>query len=66
MSLINPKLRKLLWDLVAIVAAVGVIYGTIQYFEHAGAWKTLVMVPLLLVLGYLAIEVIYPLWYGNE
>ena len=66
MSLISPKLHKLLWDLVAIAASAGVIYGTVQYLEYAGPWKTLVMVPLMLVLGWLAVNVIYPLWHGHE
>ena len=73
MSLISPKLHKLLWDLVAVAASAGVVYGTIQYLEYVGPWKTLVMVLLMLVLGWLvlvlgwlAVTVIYPLWWGHE
>jgi len=55
--------RRLWWDAVAIVAAAGAIYSAIEYVEYAGPWKALVMVPLMLVLGYLAVEVLYPLWF---
>jgi len=42
-----------------------VVYGAVEYFQYAGPWKTLVMVPLMLVLGYLAVEVLYPLWFKD-
>jgi hypothetical protein len=58
--------RRLLWDLVAVIASVGVIYGTIEYIEYAGPWKALVAIPLMLVLGFLAVEVVYPLWWGHR
>jgi hypothetical protein len=54
-----------MWDAIAVGASVGIIYGTVEYIEYAGPWKALVVVPLMLVLGYLGVEVIYPLWFGG-
>jgi hypothetical protein len=58
--------RKLLWDLVAVAAICGLIYGTVEFYQYAGPWKTLVMVPLMFVLGWMAINFIYPLWFGDD
>jgi hypothetical protein len=62
----KARYRRWLWDLTAIAAVAGMIYGAIEYYEYAGPWKTLVMVPLMFVLGWLGVNVIYPLWYGHE
>jgi hypothetical protein len=61
----KPFLRRLAWDIVTVVAVAGLIYGTIEYYSYAGLWSTLIMVPLMAILGYLAFEIIYPLWFGN-
>jgi hypothetical protein len=55
-----------MWDAIAVGTSVGIIYGTVEYIEYAGPWKALVAVPLMLVLGYLAVEIIYPLWWGHD
>jgi len=59
------KQRKLWWDFVAVIAAAGLIYGIIEYVEVAGVWRSMVMVPMMLVLGFLAVEIVYPLWFRD-
>ena len=49
-----------------VVAGIGLIYGTIDYYNYFGLWKTLVMVPLLVLLGYLSVEMCYPMWFGHD
>jgi len=49
-----------------VVAAAGVVYGSIEYIQYADPWKALVMIPLMLVLGWLAVEVVYPMWFGDR
>ena len=62
---LKPKYRKLWWDLVTVAALAGVVYSTIEYVEYAGPWKALLMVPLMILAGYLAVEVLYPLWFRD-
>jgi hypothetical protein len=49
-----------------LFAAAGFIYGAIEYYYYAGPWKALAMVPLMAMLGYLAMEIIYPMWFGRR
>jgi len=53
----------LFWDLVAAAVIAGIIYGAIQYVEFAGPWKALVVIPLMLVTGFFAASMLYPLWF---
>ena len=62
----SRKQRRLWWDFVALIGFAGIIYGAIEYIEAAGAWKALVMIPLMLVLGYMAVEILYPLWFREQ
>jgi len=49
-----------------MVAAVGgILYGTLEYIQYAGAWKALVAIPLMLVMGWMAATMIYPLWFRD-
>jgi len=57
--------RRLFWDFVMVAAIGGIIYGAVEYVEYAGPWKALVMIPLLGVLGYLAVEIIGPMWFRD-
>jgi len=63
-------MRKILkcswWDFVALIGVAGVTYGTFGYIEYAGIWKSLVMVPLLFALGFFAVEILYPIWFGQK
>jgi len=61
----TPGQRKLWWNFVLVAAVAGIIYGSIEYIQYAGPWKALVMIPLMLVLGYLAVQVVYPLWFRD-
>ena len=55
--------HRLFWDLVAAAVIAGIIYGAIQYVEFAGPWKALVVIPLMLVTGFFAASMLYPLWF---
>ncbi len=66
MFLRKKRYRKLFWDLVTVAAIVGLIYGIVEYYDYAGPWKTLIMVPVMVVLGYLAVEICYPMWFGPD
>jgi hypothetical protein len=62
----QKRYRKLFWDLMIVAAVAGFIYGTVEYVQYAGPWTALVMVPLMALLGYLAMEIIYPMWFGRR
>ena len=59
----TPGQRKLWWNLVMVAAVAGIICGSIEMIEYWGVWKALMAIPLMGVLGYLAVEVLYPLWF---
>ena len=61
----SPMVRKLFWDFVAVAAIGGIIFGSINYIEQAGPWKALVIIPLMMVLGYMAFSMIYPMWFRD-
>jgi len=50
--------------MVATIA--GIIYGSLEYIEYKGVWNALVVIPLMLVLGYLAVEILYSLWFRDD
>jgi len=58
--------RKLIWDFVTVAAIGGIVWGGFQYYEFAGPWKSLVMIPLMLALGWLMIATLYPLWFSDK
>jgi len=57
---------RLLWDAVALLAASGLIYVSIEFYNIYGPWKSLAMVPAMLVLGWMAVNLLYPMWYGDD
>jgi len=61
----SPMARRLFWDFVTVAAIGGIIYSSIEFIQFAGPWKALVYIPLMLVLGWLAINMIYPLWFRD-
>ena len=64
-SLKTRKSRKLFWDLVMVAAIAGLIYGSLEYIQYAGPWKALVIIPLMLVMGWMAVTMIYPMWFRD-
>jgi len=54
------------WNLVAVVAVVGFIYGTVELVRDHGVWKGLAGAAICAVLGILAIEILYPLWFSDR
>jgi len=45
-----------------VVAAGGIVYAAVEYVA-VDPWKALVIIPLMAVSGYLAVEMLYPLWF---
>jgi hypothetical protein len=62
----KPFLRRFTWDIVVVVAIAGLIYGIVEFYNYAGPWKTLVVAPLMAIVGYLAVEICYPMWFGPD
>jgi len=58
--------KKLLRDAVTLLAAGGVIYGAWGIVEVKGWWIGLLMAAAAGVAGWLAIEFLYPLWFGRR
>jgi hypothetical protein len=62
----KPFLRRLAWDIVTVAVIAVLIYGIVEFYDYAGLWKTLIVVPLTALLGYLAVEILYPFWFGLD
>jgi len=62
---IKPRTRRLLWDLVTVLAAVGIAYSTIELIEYHGTVKGLAGALVAVVFGMICVEVLYPLWFGS-
>ena len=61
----RPSVRRRLWDLVMLVAAVGLTYSAYEDIEIQGWGLGLPMVLVAGLLGYFALELLYPLWFGG-
>jgi len=64
-SLRTKKSRRLMWDFVMVAAVAGIIYGTVEYIQYAGPWKALVAIPLLMVMSWMAVTILYPMWFRD-
>jgi len=53
------------WDAIAILAVLGVAYGTWQMIASYGGWRGVILSFASLVLGWIAAKVLYPLWFGD-
>jgi len=58
--------RRRFWDLVTVAAIAGVLYSTLQMVEYHGWSKGLVGAIAAGALGILAVQVLYPLWFGGD
>jgi hypothetical protein len=59
-------IRRHVWDLVAIAAIIGIIYGAYEYVVLWGWAGGLLMSTLLAVAGYLSVQILYPLWVVED
>lgn len=62
---LKARTRRHLWDAVTIIAVGGIIYGSFEFIEYNGPWKALVYIPLMLVLGWMAVQILYPMWFRD-
>jgi hypothetical protein len=63
---LSARARHLLWDLVAVAAVVGVVYGTFESISDYGFWKGLALAVVATIAGYLAMHMLYPLWFTER
>lgn len=59
------RTRNVLWNALGVAAIVGVVYGTFEMIEATGITRGLIYSVGAVLLGYLAAEMIYPLWFGR-
>jgi hypothetical protein len=57
------RARRYWWDALALLALGGIVWGTVEYVMAWGVLGGLTMSALLFVAGYLAFEMLYPLWF---
>jgi len=56
---------KLFWDAVTILAGIGIILGTMWYAQYLGWGKALLMSVGAGIMGYMALNMLYPLWFRD-
>jgi hypothetical protein len=60
------RLHRLAWDAVTVLAIAGIIWGVLEYAGALGWPKALAMGVIMVLAGYLGLQVIYPLWFGRD
>jgi len=56
----------MLWDIVTVLAVIGIAYGAWELIEIRGWGLGLPMALLSVILGLLAVELLYPMWFGRS
>lgn len=59
------RLRALFWRVVEISAALALVYGVWTMVEFYG-WRGLAASFAAAVLGWMAVNMLYPLWFGGS
>lgn len=59
------RTRNALWNALGVAAVVGVVYGAFEMIEATGITRGLIYSVGAALLGYLAAEMIYPMWFGR-
>jgi len=52
---------KIFWALVPYIAGVGIIYGTWEYAQYYGWWKSIAVSVLMGAIGWMAVA-----WFGHQ
>ena len=59
------KIREVFWFLAPYIGIAGIIYGTWEYTIYYGLWKALLVAGAMGLLGWMAVEMLYPMWFGG-
>jgi len=59
-------MTKRLCDIAAVVAVILIIYSMFEYASVLGWSKGALMTVVMTACGWLAVQVIYPLWFGHD
>jgi len=62
----RARARRMLWDIVTVLAVIGIAYGAWELIEIRGWGLGLPMALLSVILGLLAVELLYPMWFGRS
>ena len=62
----RARMRRTLWDIVTVLAVIGIAYGAWELIEIRGWGLGLPMALLSVILGLLAVELLYPMWFGRS
>jgi hypothetical protein len=56
----------MMWDVVTVIAAILMAYGTWEIIEAKGWGLGFPMALLAAIAGYVSFEMVYPLWTGRK
>ena len=59
------KINQIFWALAPYLGVAGIIYGTWEYAIYYGLWMALLVSGLMGIMGWLAVEILYPMWFGG-
>jgi len=62
----KSRTRRALWDIAAVLAVIGIAYGAWEIIAVKGWGLGFPMAILAAILGYVAFEMLYPLWWGDR
>ena len=62
----RARMRRTLWDIVTVLAVIGIAYGAWELIEIRGWGWGFATALLSVILGLLAVELLYPLWFGRR
>jgi len=60
------RTRRALWDLISVLAMIGLAYGAWEIIAIKGWGLGVPMAIIAAIFGYICFEVIYPLWFGRS
>ena len=64
--MVSRRARRAFWDIVTVLAVIGVAYGAWEIISIKGWGLGFPMALLSAILGLIAVELLYPLWFGHR
>jgi hypothetical protein len=58
--------NELFWKSAPYMASLSIIYGACEYAVTYGAWRATILSASVVAVGFLAAEILYPLWFGHR
>ena len=55
----------MLWDIVTVIAVIGMAYGAWEIIAIKGWGLGFPMALLCAIFGLIAVELVYPMWFGK-